>query len=99
LGRRRRQLLFCRSRGRHVRYLHGDVPHPGWTDSTDAEDDDVWGAGQGPAQGLTNSVSRHRVSRDRLPIERCAQLGGTALGGEIDVVQAKALFVSIGPFK
>src|SRR5260221_2465165 len=52
LGRRGRQLLFCRSPGRHARYLHGAGPDAGRSYPTGAEDDHVRGAGQGPAQGL-----------------------------------------------
>jgi hypothetical protein len=47
---------------------------------------------------LTIAGLRYGVSRDRLAIEQCAQLGRAALGIEVDPVEAEALFKSIRPF-
>ena len=55
--------------------------------------------GKGLRTGLTIAGLRHGVSRDRLAIERRAQLGRPALGIEVDVVEAEALFISIRPFE
>jgi alpha-N-arabinofuranosidase len=42
--------------------------------------------------------SSHRVARDDFPVPVRAQLWNSLLGGEIDVVNAEALLVAVGPF-